>query len=117
MTDMKINITLFFKNCNKIFGKLPSSMCYHGNKRYTELNLTNIYDVYNSHNFQTVTLNKRKCYATISLPISIKHIIRGPNGGLILIILGTQGGAKNRKLFGKKSKLSYKLKLIVTKLF
>ena len=58
------------------------------------LNLTNIYDVCNSHNCQTVTLNKRKCYATISLPISIKRIIRGPNGGLILIILGAQGGQK-----------------------
>ena len=42
---------------------------------------------------------------------------RGPDGGLILIILGAQGGAKIRKLFGKKSKLSYKLKLIVSKLF
>ena len=58
------------------------------------LNLTNIYDVCNSHDSQTVTLNKRKCYATISLSISIKHIIRGPNGGLILIILGAQGGQK-----------------------
>ena len=56
------------------------------------LNLTNIYDVCNSHNCQFVTLKKRKCYATISLPISIKHIIRGPYGGLILIILGVQGG-------------------------
>ena len=56
------------------------------------LNLTNIYDVCNSHNCQTVTLNKRKCNASISLPISIKYIIRGPNGGLILIILGAQGG-------------------------
>ena len=80
------------------------------------LNLTNIYDVCNSHNCQTVTLNKRKCYATISLPISIKRIIRGPNGGLILIILGAQG-VKIKKLFEKKSKLSYKLKLIVSKLF
>ena len=58
------------------------------------LNLTNIYDVCNSHNCQTVTLNKTKCNATISLPISIKHIIKGPNGGLILIILGAQGGQK-----------------------
>ena len=58
------------------------------------LNLTNIYDVCNSHNCQTVTLNKRKCNATISLPISIKHFIRGPNGGLILIILGAQEGQK-----------------------
>ena len=69
---------------------------------------------------KTVTLNKRKCYSTISLQISVKHIIRGPNRGLILIILGAQGGggggAKIRKLFGKKSKLSYKLKLIVSKL-
>ena len=58
------------------------------------LNLTIIYDVCNSHNCQTVKLNKRKCNATISLPISIKHIIRGPNGGLLLIILGVQGGQK-----------------------
>ena len=58
------------------------------------LNLTNIYDVCNSQNCQTVTPNKIKCYATISLPKSIKHIIKGPNGGLILIILGAQGGQK-----------------------
>ena len=58
------------------------------------LNLTNIYDVCNSQNCQTVTPNKIKCYATISLPKSIKHIIRGLNGGLILIILGAQGGQK-----------------------
>ena len=58
------------------------------------LNLTNISDVCNSHNCQTVTLNKRKCYATISMPISIKNIIRGPNGGLILISLGVQAGQK-----------------------
>ena len=58
------------------------------------LNLTNIYDVCNSHNCQTVTLKNGKCNATISLPISIKHIIRGPNGDLIFIILGAQGGQK-----------------------
>ena len=81
------------------------------------LNLTNIYDVCNSHNCQSVTLNKRECYATISLPISIKHIIRGPNGGLILIILGAKGGQKLGNYLEKKSKLSYKLKLIVSKLF
>ena len=69
------------------------------------LNLTNIYNVCNSHNCQTVTLNKRKCNATISLPISIKQIIRGPNGGLILIILGAQGGQKIRKYL-KKSESS-----------
>ena len=69
-------------------------MCYHGNKRYIHrskmhvLNFTNIYEVCNSHNCQTVTLNKRKCNATISLPISLQHI----NGGLILVILGAQGG-------------------------
>ena len=80
------------------------------------LNLTNIYDVCNSHNCQTVTLNKRKCNTTISLPISIQHIIRGPNGGLILIILGAQGG-EIKKLFKKKSKLSYKLTFILSKLF
>ena len=37
--------------------------------------------------------------------------------GLILVILGVQGGQKNKKLVKKKSKLSYKLKLIVSKLF
>ena len=58
------------------------------------LNITNIYDVCNSQSCQTVTPNKIKCYATISLPKSIKHIIRGPNVGLILIILGAQGGQK-----------------------
>ena len=58
------------------------------------LNLTNVYDVGNSQNCQTVTPNKIKSYATISLPKYIKHIIRGPNGGLILIILGAQGGKK-----------------------
>ena len=66
------------------------------------LNLANIYDVCNSHNCQTVTLNKRKCNATIFLPISIKHIIRGPNGGLILIILRGARGAKIKKLFLKR---------------
>ena len=81
------------------------------------LNLTNIYDASNPHNCQTVTLNKIKYYTTISLPIFIKHINRGPNGGLILIISSGARGAKIRKLFGRKSKLSYKLKLIVSKLF
>ena len=33
-----------------------------------------------------VTMNKRKCNTTISLPISVKHIIRGPYGGLSLVI-------------------------------
>ena len=59
--------------------------------------LTNIYffyEVCNLHNRQTVTMNKRKCNTTISLPISIKHIIRGPYGDLILVILGAQGGQK-----------------------
>ena len=51
------------------------------------LNLTNIYEVYISHNCQTVTMNRRKCNTTISLPISVKHIIRGPYGGLSLVIL------------------------------
>ena len=81
------------------------------------LNLTNIYDVCTSHNCQTVALNKRKCDATISLPISIKYIIRGPYGGSILIILGAQGGQKLGNYLEKKSKLSYKLELIVSKLF
>ena len=81
------------------------------------LNLTNIYEVCNSHNRQTVTMNKRKCNTTISLPISIKHIIRGPYGDLILVILGAQGGGKNLDFLKKKSKPFYKLKLIVPNLF
>ena len=97
MTNMKISITLSFKNYNKIFGKLPSSLC---NIETRDIPFQNacfefnkyFYDVCNSHNCQTVTLNKRKSNATISLPISIQHIIRGPNGGLTLIILGAQGG-------------------------
>ena len=75
------------------------------------LNLTNIYDVCYSHNCQTVTLNKRKCNATISLPISIKHIIRGPNGGLILIILGAQGVQKLGNYLGKKVKTLSQIKI------
>ena len=94
---------------------LPWKQEIHRSKMHV-LNLTNIYDVCNSHNCQTVTLNKRKCFATISLPITIKHIIRGPNGGLFLIILGAQGGQKLGNYL-EKSKLSYKLKLIVSKLF
>ena len=67
------------------------------------LNLTNIYEVCNSHNRQALTMNKRKCNTTISLPISIKHIIRGPYGDLILVILGAQGGGgKNLDFFFKK---------------
>ena len=80
------------------------------------LNLTNIY-VCNSQNCQTVTPNKIKCYATISLPKSIKLNIRGPNGGLILIILGVQGGQKLGNYLEKKSEHSYKSNLIVSKLF
>ena len=73
------------------------------------LNLTNNYEVCNSHSSQTVTMNKRKCNTTISLPISIKHIIRGPYGDLILVILGAQvGGQKFRFFFIKKSKPFYK---------
>ena len=72
------------------------------------LNLTNIYEVCNSQNRQTVTMNKRKCNTTISLPISIKHIIRGPYGDLILVILGAQGGGgKNLDFFEKKSQSLY----------
>ena len=65
------------------------------------LNLTNIYEVCNSHNRHTVTMNKRKCYTTISLPISIKHCIRDSDGGLILA-----KGAKIKKLLEKKAKPS-----------
>ena len=67
------------------------------------LNLTNIYEVYISHSCQTVTMNKRKCNTTISLPISVKHIIRGPYGGLSLVILRAQGGGKNLDFFLKKN--------------
>ena len=81
------------------------------------LNLTNIYEVYISHNCQTVTMNKRKCNTTISLPISVKHIIRGPYGGLSLVILRAQGGQKFRFFLKKKSKPFYKSKLTVPNLF
>ena len=81
------------------------------------LNLTNIYEVYISHNCQTVTMNKIKCNTTISLPISVKHIIRGPYGGLSLVILGAQGGQKFRFFLKKKSKPFYKSKLTVPNLF
>ena len=81
------------------------------------LNLTNIYEVYISHNCQTVSMNKRKCNTTISLPISVKHIIRGPYGGLSLVILRAQGGQKFRVFFKKKSKPLYKSKLTVPNLF
>ena len=76
------------------------------------LNLTNIYEVCNSHNCQTVTMNKWKRSTTISLPISIKNIIRGPYGGLSLVILGAQGGGgqKFRFFLKKKSIPFYKLK-------
>ena len=76
------------------------------------LNLTNIYEVYISHNCQTVTMNKRKCNTTISLPISVKHIIRGPYGGLSLVILRAQGGQKFRFFLQKvKAFLQIKIKL------
>ena len=56
---------------------------------------------------KTVTQTQLRCNATISLPISININIRGPNWGLILIILGAQGGgAKIKKLFEKKSQSS-----------
>ena len=80
------------------------------------LNLTNIYEVCNSHKRQTVTMNKRKCNTTISLPISIKHIIRGPYGDLILVILGEQGGGKNLDFFWKKKvKAFLQIKINCTK--
>ena len=79
------------------------------------LNLTNIYEVCNSHNRQTVTMNKRKCNTTISLPISIKHIIRGPYGDLIFVILGAQGGAKIYIFFEKKVKAFMQIKINCTK--
>ena len=79
------------------------------------LNLTNIYEVYISHNCQTVTMNKRKCNTTISLPISVKHIIRGPYGGLSLVILRAQGGQKFRFFFEKKVKAFLQIKINCTK--
>ena len=80
------------------------------------LNLTNIYEVCNSHNCQTVTMNKRKCNTTVSLPISIKHIIRGPYGDLILVILGAQGGGgKSFRFFFKKVKASLQIIINCTK--
>ena len=79
------------------------------------LNLTNIHYVCNSHNCQTKTLNQRKCNATISLPISIKHIIRGPNGGLILIVLGAQGGGQKLRNYLKKVKALLQIKIYCIK--
>ena len=63
-----------------------------------------------SQNCQTVTPNKIKCYATISLPKSIKHIIRGHNGGLVLIILGAQGGQKLGNYLEKKVRTLLQIK-------
>ena len=78
--------------------------------------LTNIYKVCSSHNRQTVTMNKRKCNTTISLPISIKHIIRGAYGDLIWVILGAQGGQKYRFFFEKKKvKAFLQIKINCTK--
>ena len=77
--------------------------------------LTNIYEVCNSHNRQTVTMNKRKCNTTISLPISIKHIIRGPYGDLILVILGARRGQKLRLFLKKKVKAFLQIKINCTK--
>ena len=62
-------------------------------------------------------MNKRKCNTTISLPISVKHIIRGPYWGLSLVILRAQGGAKIKIFFEKKSKPFYKSKLTVPNCF
>ena len=81
------------------------------------LNLTNIYDMCNSQNCQTVTLNKIKCYATISLPKYKKIYYQRPQWGFDFDHFRGARGAKIRKLFGKKSELSYKLNLIVSKLF
>ena len=96
MTNMKSNITPSFENRTilgevTIFYLLLWKQEVHRSKMHV-LNLTYINEVWNSHNCQTVTLNKRKFNATISLPISIKNIIRGPYGGLILVILEAQGG-------------------------
>ena len=41
---------------------------------------------------KTVTQSQYRCNATTSLPIHVKYNIRGPNGGLILVIQGAQGG-------------------------
>ena len=65
--------------------------------------LTNIYEVWNSHNQQTVTLNKRKCWAIIFLPISIKILSEAPMGVWFSHFRGATG-AKIKKLFEKKVK-------------
>ena len=67
--------------------------------------------------WETVTQNQTKCNATISLPKSIKNIIRVPNGGLILVILGAQEVKIKIFFVKKKSKLSHKWKSILSKLF
>ena len=42
--------------------------------------------------------------SNIFLPISLQIIIRGPNGGLILVIVGAQGG-KNKEITKSQSSL------------
>ena len=78
------------------------------------LNLTNIYEMCNSHNCQTVTMNRIKCYTTISLTISVKHSLRGPNEGLIFVNLWVQGGQKFRNYL-KKVKALLQIKINCTK--
>ena len=66
------------------------------------LNSTNIYEVRNSHNCQTVAMNKIKCNATIFLPISIKLLLEVPMGVDFGHFRGARG-TKIKNLFEKKS--------------
>ena len=61
----------------------------------------------------TGTLNHNQ--NKIKTKISIKDIIRGPNGGLILVILGAQGGAKIKKLFKIKVEALIQIKIYCIK--
>ena len=65
---------------------------------------------------ENCSANKCKSNAIISLPISMKKFQR-PEWGLFSVFLRAQGGQKIKNLFEKMSKLSYKLRLIVSKLF
>ena len=60
-----------------------------------------------------VTQTQLKCDASISLPIYIKNIIRGPNRDSILEILGAQWGLKKENYLKKvKALLQVKINCI-----
>ena len=81
------------------------------------LNLTNIYEVFNSHNRQTVTMNKRKCNYHFSTNIYKTYYQRPLWGFDFGHFRGARGGKNLDFILKKKSKPFYKLKLIVPNLF